>query len=56
MAKAPPKPRRQRDKQVTLRVSEAEYKAFREKADDVAIDLTTWIRLTCRRAVGLETP
>ncbi len=57
MARAPKaSKRRERHKQITLRLSEAEYKAIRGRADELDLDLTTWIRLTCRRAVGLETP
>lgn len=50
------KARRKRGKQITLWVSEAEAEAFRARADATDLALTTWIRLVCRRAVGMETP
>jgi predicted DNA binding CopG/RHH family protein len=50
------KEQRKRDKQIALRVSESEYAAFRQRADDLDLALTTWIRLVCRRASGMETP
>jgi hypothetical protein len=53
MAKA--KVRRTRDKQVTLRVSDAEFKAFRERADELGENLNAWIRKLCRRDAGLPT-
>jgi predicted DNA binding CopG/RHH family protein len=50
------KEQRKRDKQIALRVSESEYAAFRQRADGLDLALTTWIRLVCRRASGMDTP
>lgn len=47
---------RRRGKQINLRVSDAEFEAFRKMADELDVPLTTWIRLVCRRAAGMQTP
>lgn len=49
------KPKRERDRQITLRVTEAENKAFRDKADAVGMDLNTWIRQACRKFAEMPT-
>lgn len=54
-ASTKPKPTRKREKQITLWVSEAEYAAFRGRADATDQPLTSWIRRVCRGAVGMET-
>ena len=46
-------PKRRRDVQITVRLSEAEYAAFRQRADELELALTTWLRLIARREVGL---
>lgn len=51
-----PTGQRQREKQISLRVSDAEYEAFKKTAEEMDLPLTTWIRLVCRRAAGLQTP
>ncbi len=55
MPRKPSATTRRREIQLTLRISEAEYEAFKRKADEVEQTLTTWIRLLCRERAGLPT-
>lgn len=47
---------RRRGRQVTLRVADGEFEAFKQMAESLDLPLTTWIRLVCRRAAGMQTP
>lgn len=51
-----PKPERTRERQISLRVSEAEFEAFHRMAKELDLPLTTWARLVLRRAADMPTP
>jgi hypothetical protein len=44
-----------RNKLCAFRVTPAEHAHFKDQADTLGIDLSTWIRMVCRIGSGLAT-